>query len=52
MVDELTQEMAKMGEDVVVVTPYYELNKKGESGYMAKDGFEYQFNVEFWMTGK
>ena len=49
MVDELTQEMAKMSENVMVVTPYYELNKKGESGYMKKDGFEYKFNLDIWM---
>ena len=44
--------MAKMNEDVMVITPYYELNKRGESGYMKKDGFEYKFNVDIWMLGQ
>ena len=31
MVDELTQELAKMNEEVMVITPYYERNKKGDT---------------------
>ena len=49
MVDELTQELASMKEDVMVITPYYEVNKKGEKGYMKKEGFEFKFNVDIWM---
>ena len=36
MVDELSQELAKIGEDVIVISPYYEKNKKGDSGYLLK----------------
>jgi starch synthase len=49
MVDELTQELASMNENVIVVTPYYEVNKKGESDYMKKEGFEFTFTIDIWM---
>lgn len=51
MVDELTQELAKMGEDVILVTPYYEKNKKGQSGYLEADGIKYLQNVEVICDG-
>lgn len=28
-----------MNEEVYIVTPYYHRNKKGETGYLASDGF-------------
>jgi len=37
MVDELTQGLALLKEDVYVITPYYNVNRKGEAGYLAKD---------------
>jgi hypothetical protein len=42
MVDELTQELAYNGVDVSVITPYYNWNKKGETGYLEKDGFKFE----------
>lgn len=41
MVDELTCELAKMGEDVYVISPYYEKNKKNETNYL-KSEFDYK----------
>lgn len=37
MVDELSQGLVSLGEEVWVVSPYYEKNKKGESGYLSND---------------
>ena len=47
MVDELTIGLAGLGEDIYVISPYYNKNRKGEVGYLAKDpaGFTYKNNV-------
>ena len=37
MVDELSIGLASLGVDVWVISPYYERNRKGETGYLAKD---------------
>lgn len=37
MVDELAQGLASLGEEVWVISPYYERNKKGQTGYLAND---------------
>lgn len=50
MVDELTQELAKMNEDVYIITPYYHRNKKGETDYLASDGFTHLRNIEIWVN--
>jgi len=54
MVDELTQSLASMGEDVIVITPYYEKNRKGETGYLSKDpvGFKHIGNIEVVLDQK
>lgn len=36
MVDELSQGLVELGEEVIVVSPYYERNRKGETGYLEK----------------
>ena len=48
MVDELTLELAKLGHKVIVISPYYEKNKNGKSGYLADDpaGFMYIDNLK------
>jgi starch synthase len=51
MVDELSKELAKIGEEVIVVSPYYEYNKKGQTGYLAADGFKYDQNITVWSAG-
>lgn len=47
MVDELAYGLALLGEEVWVISPYYEKNRKGETGYLAKDpaGIEYKENI-------
>lgn len=48
MVDELSLELAKMGQTVIVISPYYEKNKNNKSGYLAEDpaGFKYVDNIK------
>lgn len=52
MVDELSIGLAALGQDVYVISPYYEKNRKGESGYLAKDpaGIHYVDNIEVSFT--
>jgi starch synthase len=37
-----------------VISPYYEKNRKGETGYLAKDpaGIEYKENIEVTLNAK
>eukprot|EP00274_Cyanoptyche_gloeocystis_P007383 CAMPEP_0196653188 /NCGR_PEP_ID=MMETSP1086-20130531/2781_1 /TAXON_ID=77921 /ORGANISM="Cyanoptyche gloeocystis , Strain SAG4.97" /LENGTH=643 /DNA_ID=CAMNT_0041984253 /DNA_START=70 /DNA_END=2002 /DNA_ORIENTATION=- len=49
MVWELAQMLTQLGEDVYVISPYYNKNTKGESGYLAKDNINYSFNVKLWI---
>jgi transaldolase len=37
MVDELSQGLATLKEKVLVISPYYHRNKKGETDYLKKD---------------
>jgi hypothetical protein len=37
MVDELAYGLSLLGQDVYVISPYYERNRKGETGYLEKD---------------
>ena len=34
MVEELTQGLAKIGEDVIVIAPFYHRNRKGKTDYL------------------
>jgi glycogen synthase len=45
MVYELTQGLGELGEEVWVISPYYEKNKKGETGYLANDKAKIQWKV-------
>jgi starch synthase len=47
MVDELAYGLALLGQEVWVISPYYERNRKGETGYLAKDpaGIFYKENI-------
>ena len=48
MIDELTQCLAKLGQDIVVIAPYYHLDKNGKSSYLENDenGFIYINDLE------
>lgn len=54
MVDELTQGLSALGQDVIVISPYYDRNRKGETDYLAKDefGFKYQRNINVNLDGQ
>jgi starch synthase len=54
MVDELSKGLVHIGQDVLVISPYYEKNKKGETGYLSKDpaNFEHVFNIEVTLDKK
>lgn len=46
MVDDLINTLTDMSEEVWAVSPYYERNRKGETGYLAKDNITWSFNIE------
>ena len=37
MVDEVATGLVKLGQQVTVISPYYERNRKGQTGYLASD---------------
>ena len=43
MVDELTTCLSKLGQDIYVISPYYHVNRNGETDYLLNDkkGFIY-----------
>mmetsp|Transcript_88 Transcript_88/g.170 ORF Transcript_88/g.170 Transcript_88/m.170 type:complete len:393 (-) Transcript_88:1601-2779(-) len=47
MVDELSIGLADLGQEVIVISPYYERNRKGQTGYLAQDpaGIIYKDNI-------
>lgn len=53
MVDELAIGLADLGQEIIVISPYYEKNRKGQSGYLAQDpaGFRYVDNVRVDIEG-
>ena len=48
MVDELTQCLTKLGQDIIIIAPYYHLDKSGKSNYLENDenGFIYINDLE------
>ena len=42
MVDELTRGLAQLGTNVTVITPYFERNRGGQTGYLAKDNIHWK----------
>lgn len=51
MVDELTIGLAEKGQEVWVISPYYDRNRKGEQGYLQKDpaGFKEDLGIEYFV---
>jgi starch synthase len=43
MVDELSQGLVKLGQDVIMISPYYEKNRKGVSNYLKDDPCEFNY---------
>jgi len=56
MVDELSIGISDLGEDVIVISPYYERNRKGKTGYLAEDpapgGINYVDTISVDIGGK
>jgi len=53
MVDELAIGLADLGLEVIVISPYYERNRKGQTGYLAQDpaGIRYVDNIHVDIGG-
>jgi len=53
MVDELAIGLADLGQEVIVISPYYERNRKGQTGYLAQDpaGITYKDNINVDIGG-
>ena len=51
MLDELTQSLALLGEEIVVVTPFYEKNAKGDKAYLDNETekFNHKFNMDIFV---
>ena len=43
MVDELSQGLKSLGQQVIMISPYYHQNRKGETNYLKNDPFNIQF---------
>ena len=43
MVDELSQGLRSLGQDVIMISPYYYQNRKGQTDYLKNDPFNIQF---------
>jgi hypothetical protein len=54
MVDELSQGLVQLGQEVIIISPYYERNKKGETGYLSRDpaGFSHIGNIDVTLDQK
>lgn len=45
MVDNLSRSLANQGQRVVVISPYYDRNRRGETDYLKRDGILYEKNL-------
>lgn len=52
MVDELTQDLASLGLDVRVISPYYNYDRDGKTGYLKKDGVKHLQNISTYVGGE
>ena len=53
MVDELSQGLCNLGQDLIMISPYYNMNKKGQHDYLANDPFDIQYirNINVKLDG-
>mmetsp|Transcript_11297 Transcript_11297/g.19092 ORF Transcript_11297/g.19092 Transcript_11297/m.19092 type:complete len:573 (+) Transcript_11297:147-1865(+) len=49
MVAELSQMLASYGEQVIVISPYYEVNGKGEKNYLEREGIYHSLDMSVWV---
>lgn len=54
MVDELSQGLVKLGQEVIMISPYYEKNRKGVTNYLQNDPakFDYIGNIDVILDNK
>jgi starch synthase len=52
MVWDLAKELVHLGLDIHVISPYYNVSPKGETGYLAKYGIEYRMVIEIYCPAK
>ena len=54
MVDELSQGLQALGQEVIMISPYYNQNRKGQSGYLNNDPFNIHYirNVGIDLDGR
>ena len=54
MVDELSQGLKSIGQDIIMISPYYNQNRKGATGYLANDPFNIHYiqNVSIQLDTK
>jgi len=52
LINELTITLSQLGHKIVVISPYYNMNKKGEQGYLAKDGIKLKSTIEMYIGGE
>lgn len=45
MVDELTQALVSLGCEIIVISPYYNFDRKGSTGYLKKEGVKHVKNI-------
>jgi starch synthase len=43
MVDELSQGLQQLGQELIMISPYYDRNRKGQSDYLANDPFNIKY---------
>ena len=54
MVDELSQALETIGQEIIMISPYYNQNRKGISNYLSNDPFNIHYirNVEITLDNK
>ena len=51
MVYELAQALASLGQEIIIISPYYEYNKEGKSNYLSDD-IQYKRNISINLDEK
>lgn len=50
MTDELCRGLVELGEEVYVITPWYEIKNKANPKMLEKDGILFERNLEVWVA--
>ena len=49
MIDELTQCLAKLGQEIIIISPYYHADKDGKNNYLENDEMVLYNDIEVKM---